>query len=84
MWADKGSANEMPSYVIGNCFVCKTNIVIEQLMRIQNTEQKELILDLIQWGLMNHFSIDENEKSDDKEYNKLKIQLDNTRKNASR
>ena len=84
MWADKGSANEMPSFAIGHCFVCKTDIVIEQLTKIKNTEQKELILNHIEWGLMSHFNIDENEKSENKEYNKLKIRLDNERKNASR
>ena len=84
MCADKGSANEMPSFAIGDCFVCKTDIVIEQLRKIKNTEQKELILNHIEWGLINHFGIDENKKSENKEYDKLKVRLDTERKNASR
>ena len=84
MWANKGSANEMPSFAIGYCFVCKTDIVIEQLTKIKDTEHKELILDHIDWGLINHFSIDENEKSKNREYDNLKVRLDNERKNASR
>ena len=79
MWADNGSANEQPSFAIGDCFVCRTNIIIEQLKKIKNVEQKEFILDHIEWGLLNHFNIDENEKSDNKEYNRLKKLLDNER-----
>ena len=84
MWADNGYANEMPSSAIGDCFICKTDIVIEQLTKIKNTEQKEFILDDIEWGLINHFNIDENEKSENREYNKLKMRLDNERKNAGK
>ena len=84
MWADSGSANELPSFAIGKCFVCKTNIIIAQLKKIQNVEQKELIFDRIEWGLLNYFSVDENEKSNNKEFNKLKKRLETERKNASR
>jgi len=84
MCADRGSADETPSFAIGKCFVCKTDVVIEQLKKIKNVEQKELILDAIEWGLLNYFNIDEDEKSDNKEFNKLKIRLEEERKNASR
>ena len=84
MWADKGSANEIPSLAIGYCFVCKTDVVIEQLTKIKDTEHKELILNHIEWGLINLFSIDENKKSENREYDNLKVRLDNERKNASR
>ncbi|NLJ20831.1 MAG: hypothetical protein GX429_06910 [Bacteroidales bacterium] len=83
MWADKGSANEMPSFSIGDCFICNPNLVIEQLTKIKNIEQKKNIFDHIEWGLLNHFDVDENGKSENKEYDKLKAQLDKERKKAS-
>lgn len=83
MWADKGSANEMPSFSIGNCLVCKPDLVIEQLQKIKDIEQKKLLFDQIEWGLLNNFSVDEHGKSDNKEFNKLKARLDNERKKAS-
>ena len=84
MWADKGSANETPSFTIGECFVCKTDIVVEQLKKIKNAEQKELILDHIECGLLNYFYVHEEGISDNKQYNKLKIRLENERKNTSK
>jgi hypothetical protein len=83
IWADKGSANEMPSFSIGDCFICNPDMVIEQLTKIKNIEQKKSIFDHIEWGLLNHFDVDENGKSDNKEFNKLKTRLDNERKKAS-
>lgn len=83
IWADKGSANEMPSFSIGNCFACKPDLVIEQLQKIKDIEQKKLLFDQIEWGLLNNFSVDENGKSDNKEFNNLKARLDNERKKAS-
>ncbi len=79
MWADKGSANEMPSFAIGKCFVCNPDLVIEQLTKIKIVEQKTLIFDHIEWGLLNYFDVEENGKSDNKEFNKLKARLDNER-----
>jgi len=84
MWADKGSANEMPSFSIGDCFICNPDLVIEQLAKIKNSEQKKSIFDHIEWGLINHFGVAEDTKSDNKEFNKLKALLDNERKKASR
>ena len=83
MWADNGSANEMPSFSIGDCFICNPDLVIEQLTRIKIIEQKKAIFDHIEWGILNHFDVDENGKSDNKEFNKLKTRLDNERKKAS-
>lgn len=83
MWADKGSANEMPSFSIGSCFICNPDLVVEQLTKIKNIEQKKFIFDHIEWGLLNNFDVDENGKSDNKEFNKLKERLDNERKKAS-
>ncbi len=80
IWADKGSANEMPSFSIGECFKCNPDLVIEQLTKIENIVHRKSIFDQIEWGLLNHFDVDENGKSDNKEFNKLKAQLDNERK----
>ena len=87
MWANNGSANEMPSFAIGKCFVWKTDIVIAQVKKIQNVEQKKFIFDKIEWGLLNYFNVDfdvDENKSNNKEFSKLKIRLENERKNACR
>jgi hypothetical protein len=80
MWADNGSANEIPAFSIGECFICKPDMIIEQLKKIKDPEQKNLFLNHIEWGLLNHFNVEENEKSNNNEFNELKAQLDNERK----
>lgn len=80
IWADRGSANEMPSFSIGDCFICNTDLVIEQLTKIKNIEQRKNIFDQIEWGLLNHFEVNENGKLDNKEFIKLKVRIDNERK----
>jgi hypothetical protein len=79
IWADFGSANEMPSFSIGDCFICKPDLVIKELTKIKNVEQKKNIIDHIEWGLLNAFDVDENGKSKDKEYNRLRQLLDKER-----
>jgi hypothetical protein len=71
MWADKGSANEMPSFSIGDCFICNPDLVIERINIITDNEQKKLIIGHIEWGLMNQFDVDEDGNSEDKKYNEL-------------
>jgi hypothetical protein len=83
MWADKGSANEMPSFSIGDCFICNPDLVTERLVKIKDKEQKDMILDHIEWGLMNHFEVDEDGNSDSKEYNELIERIKKERKKAS-
>ncbi|MET4084228.1 hypothetical protein ABIB40_004202 [Pedobacter sp. UYP30] len=83
MWADKGSANEIPSLSIGSCFTCKPEIVIQELRKLKSKEEKKLIFDNIEFGLQNNFNVEEDEKSNNKEFNKLKLRLDNERKQAS-
>lgn len=83
LWADRGSANETPSFALGDCYICKPNVVLEQLLKIKDKKQRELLFDDTEWGLLNHFNIKENGKSDNKEFNKLKRQLDYERKKAS-
>jgi uncharacterized protein YgiM (DUF1202 family) len=83
MWADQGSANEMPSFSIGDCFICNPDLVIERLDKVTDKEQKKLILDHIEWGLMNHFDIDDDGNSTDKEFNDLIEKVNKERKKAS-
>jgi hypothetical protein len=80
MWADRGSANENPSSALGRCFSCNPNLVIEQLTKVKNIEQKKMIIDYIEWGLLNNFNVSENGNSDNKEFIELKTQLDNVKK----
>ena len=79
MWADKGSANEMPSLSIGECYICNSDIVIERLEIIENKEKKVLILNNIEWGLMNYFNVDEDGNSTNKEYKVLMGRLEKSR-----
>jgi hypothetical protein len=83
MWADKGSADEMPSMAIGDCFICQADIVARQVGMIKNKEQRQSIYSDIEWGLVNHYDVDEAGKSKDKDFNRLKKRLDNERKRAS-
>lgn len=55
MWADKGSANELPSFSIGACFVCEPNSIIELLQQPNNEDKKGCITNHIDWGLKNIF-----------------------------
>lgn len=71
VWADQGSASEMPSFSIGTCFVCNPNLLIDRINNISNSEQKQLIFDHIIWGLLNHFDLDNEGKSDNEEFNTL-------------
>ena len=82
--ADHGSADESPSTAIGDCFICQTDIVARQAGMIKNKEQRQSIYSDIEWGLVNHYDVDEDGKSKDKDFNRLKKRLDNERKKASR
>lgn len=71
IWADDGSANEVPSFALGSCFACKPDLFLQQLAYIKNKAHKKLLLDDVKWGLLNNFSVDESEKSDNREFNIL-------------
>jgi hypothetical protein len=58
-------------------------LVVEQLAKIKNTEQRKSTFDQIEWGLLNNFNVDENGKSDNREFTKLKARIDDERKKAS-
>jgi hypothetical protein len=74
--ADHGYADELPSCAIGECFICQTDIVVKQAGMIKNKEQYKLIYSDIEWGLLNHYNVEEESKSDNMEFNRLKIRLD--------
>lgn len=59
IWTDNGSANEMPSFAIGDCFVCHADVVLRQLKSVKDNEQLKLIVHDIEWGLRNHFNVSE-------------------------
>ncbi len=79
LWADKGAANEAPSFAVANCFMCQTDIVLRQLRVIKTNEQRNALYDYIGYGLRNHYSIDKNGKSENAEYDMLKKILDKGR-----
>lgn len=83
MWADKGSANEIPSLTIGQCYILKPSVVLSQVKPLKNADQRNLIYDQMEWGLKNYFEADADGKSNNKEYLGLKKQLDSARKKAS-
>jgi hypothetical protein len=80
--ADAGSANETPSFVIGECYICKPSLVLTQIKNLKTAEQRKLIFDDIEWGLINYYGADENGISDNKDFNRLKKLLETERKKA--
>lgn len=76
VWSDKGSANEQPSFAIGECFACNPKLLTDNIRQLKNKEQKELIINDIEWGLLNKFSVEENKESTDPKFLELKRQLE--------
>ena len=79
MWAYCGSADERPSYAVGDAFVCKTDLTAALLRRLTG-EKKAYIAEAIEWGLLNHFDMNEEEKSKNPDFIRLKKILDSVRK----
>jgi hypothetical protein len=75
MISDSGSANETPSIAIGRCMICNPDMVIEELDGIAAPENKDLVLDQIEWGLFNLYSVDESGHPENEEFNALKRRL---------
>ena len=46
------SANEMPSWTLGGCFICHPNIVLQQI-KLLNTENKEYLIKSLEFGFEN-------------------------------
>jgi len=57
--AHKGSANEMLSFTLGECFICEPELIQKQLKSIKNPNELELMIDHIDWGLQNLFWTEE-------------------------
>ncbi|CAN5504669.1 hypothetical protein BH10BAC1_BH10BAC1_05330 [soil metagenome] len=83
MWADKGSANEIPSIAIGSCYICWPDFVLKQIRTIKNTEQRKSIYNHIEFGLLSNFDVDENNKPIDKKFDGLKQKLYTEKKKAN-
>lgn len=79
MWADKGSADETPPSALGDVFVCKPDFVAKILMQLSK-EQRAFIADNIEFGLLNHYQINDGEKPENKEYIQLKKKLETIRR----
>ncbi|MCH7770143.1 MAG: hypothetical protein IIA49_03880 [Bacteroidetes bacterium] len=76
MRTDRGSANEMPSFTIGDCFVCAPDLIIGLLQQPNNQYKKQDIINHIEWGLINRFSINESAEPTNQEYLNLKKKLE--------
>jgi hypothetical protein len=77
LWANQGSASEIPAWEIGRCFVCNADLLIGQITSLKNKEEKKLLYDDIDFGLQNLYADDNgNCNSNNPEYSKLKKKLD--------
>ncbi len=75
LWANKGSANEIPSYTFGECFICEPELIKRKLISIENTNKLDIMINHIHWGLMNLFWTEEdgdNEPSSQEYLNLIK------------
>jgi len=76
IWSNRSSANEQPSYTLGECYLCNEKGFLNLLSKITNKEKLSLIIGDIIWGLCNHFGVDpESDKITNKEYSRLLKQL---------
>lgn len=76
IWSNRGSANEQPSYTLGECYLCNEKGILNLLSKITNKEKLSLVIGDITWGLCNHFGVDpESNKITNKEYSRLVKQL---------
>jgi len=53
LWVHKGSANEMLSITLGECFRCEPELVRKQIQLIENKDELDLMINHIDWGLKN-------------------------------
>jgi len=76
IWANKGSANEQPSFTLEQCYVCNENLFLSLLQSVKNREQLDLLINDTIWGLENYFDIDEDSKTiTNKNFSRLKDKL---------
>jgi len=74
IWAYSGSADERPSYTVGEIFICKTELVTAVIKKLP-TSQREHIVSAVDWGLLNHFNLSQEEPPRDKRYLEYKKKL---------
>lgn len=79
VWAHRGSASELPSFALGGCFVCEADMVIRHVNRRRSKEERELLFDNIEFGLLNLTDVEEDGTPKDARYIQLKKKLDRAR-----
>ena len=79
MWIDSGSANEIPSFTIGECYVYQPDFVIGQIKLLTDKEQRAYLFDAIEHGI--DFYFDYHEEKVLEQRKKLEEKLNNARKN---
>jgi hypothetical protein len=77
--ADSGSANEMPCNALCQCYICFPAAVIRQVLLFKNPRQRAILFEDIEYGLLNHYDVPEDGKSNNQDYLRLRKQLDNSR-----
>lgn len=80
---NSGTASEIPSYTIGDCFRRNPILILSQLNKLSGEHQKRFILNSIEWGLLNLFYPEENTQAKKDEFIKLQLQIDQFRKELS-
>lgn len=75
MWADKGSANEQPTYTMGDCLACQPGLVLQVFGQIRNADQRDFIYHNLCDGLDYHFDNRTDRKIGDKQYLRYKAML---------
>jgi hypothetical protein len=63
IWSGRMSANEERSSSVAMCFACAPKVLSQLISQLENKEQKKLIIDDIETGLRNNFSVTERETS---------------------
>jgi len=77
--ADSGSANEMPCNALCQCYICFPAAVISQVLQFKNLRQRAILFEDIEYGLLNHYDVSEDGKSSNRDYLRLREQLDKSR-----
>ena len=55
MWINSGSANEIPAFTIGECYVDQPDFIIQQIQLLEDKEQRSMIYDDIEHGIDFYF-----------------------------
>jgi hypothetical protein len=74
IWADRNSVSEIPSEVIGECFVCDREPILELLEKMEDPTRRKTVVDKIDWGIKGIYYL-RKEKKESREYNVLRAKL---------